>query len=84
MIFVLELPPAAEPRAWFAFDGEDLQRKFSAAGGPPGHPLHLWVDEDRALLACENDAEPLWQGNGWRARWALRQQLLATEVLAED
>ena len=84
MIFVLELPPAAEPRAWFAFDGDDLQRKLHATGGPPGHAMHLWRDETQALMVCENDAEPLWQGAGWRARWALRQQLLATEVLAED
>ena len=30
MIFVLELPPATEPRVWFAFDGDDLQRKLDA------------------------------------------------------
>lgn len=84
MIFVLELPPGAEPRVWFAFDGDDLRRKLQAAGGPPPHEMHLWPDETQALMVCENDAEPLWQGPGWRARWALRQQLLATEVLAED
>jgi hypothetical protein len=84
MIFVLELPDAAEPRAWFAFDGDDLTRKVAAGGGTPDHPMRLWPDETSALMACENDADPLWQGDGWRARWALRSQLIATEVLAED
>jgi hypothetical protein len=84
MIFVLELPEGAAPRAWFAFDGDDLARKLEAGGGVPGHPMHLWPDEAAAVLAMEDEADPLWQGTGWRARLALREQLLATEVLAED
>jgi hypothetical protein len=84
MIFVLELPAAADPRAWFAFDGDDLQRKLAAAGGLPDCEIALWSDEESALMACENDADPRWQGPGWKARWALREQLIATEVLAED
>lgn len=83
MIFVLELPLAGDPRCWFAFDGDDLRRKIAAGGGPPAWPLQLWPDEPAAVLALEDDANPLWQGAGWRARWALRQQLLATEALAE-
>jgi hypothetical protein len=31
MIFVVEQPSAADPRAWFAFDEEDLLRKVAAA-----------------------------------------------------
>jgi len=84
MIFVLELPPDAAPQVWFAFDDDDLRRKLAAAGGAPAHEMRLWADETSALMACENDADPQWAGRGWQARWALRQQLIATEVLAED
>lgn len=83
MIYVLELPEAAPPRVWFAFDGDDLRRKLDAGGGVPAHAMHLWPDEQAAVLAMESDAEPLWQGVGWKARWALREQLIATEALAE-
>lgn len=84
MIYVLELPEAAAPRAWFAFDGDDLRRKLAACGGPPDHAMQLWPDEMHAVLAFENDADPLWQGDGWRARQALRAQLIATEALCDD
>lgn len=84
MIFVLELPEGAEPRLWFAYDGDDLRRKVQARGGPPGCPMQLWPDEASALLAFEDEAHPLWAGSGWKLRWALREQLIATEVLAED
>lgn len=84
MMFLLELPPGARPRVWFAFDADDLHRKLEAGGGLPSCEIRLWPDEESALMACENDAEPQWQGDGWRARWALREQLIATEVLAED
>ena len=83
MIFVLEQPAGAPPRLWFAYDGDDLRRKLQAQGGTPDCPMHLWPDEGSALLAFENDADPLWQGDGWKARCALREQLIATEVLAE-
>jgi hypothetical protein len=83
MIYVLECPEAADPRVWFAYDVGDLQRKFDAAGGPPGCEMRLWADEQAAILAFENDAEPLWQGLGWKARWALREQLVATDALAD-
>jgi len=83
MIFVLELPSAAAPRVWFAHDGDDLRRKIAAAGGVPAWPIEVWLDETEALRAFEDAAAPLWQGEGWRARWALREQLVAVEVLAD-
>lgn len=83
MIYLLELPEGAEPRAWFAFDDDDLRLKLQAAGGTPGCELRVWPDAGSAILAFENDAEPLWQGLGWKARWALREQLVATEALAD-
>ena len=83
MIYLLERPDAAPPRAWFAFDGDDLRAKLAAQGGTPDHPLTIWPDEASAVLAFENEADPLWQGSGWRARAALYEQLIATEALAE-
>lgn len=83
MIYLLEQPEGASPCVWFAFDGEDLQRKLAARGGPPDCPLTLWPDAWDAIRAFEDDAEPLWQGEGWRARLALREQLVATEALAD-
>lgn len=84
MIYLLELPDNGAAHAWFAFDGEDLRTKLAARGGPPDCALKIWPDEASALHAFENESDPLWQGSGWRARRALYQQLLATEVLAED
>ena len=84
MIYVLELPKGADPRAWFAFDAEDLQRKMDAQGGVPDCELRLWQDEMSAILAFENDAEPAWQGVGWKARLALRDQLVATDALSDS
>lgn len=83
MIYLLEWPDDAPPRAWFAFDGDDLRAKLAARGGPPAWPLEIWPDEPSAVLALEDDASPLWAGAGWRARLALREQLIATEALAE-
>jgi hypothetical protein len=86
MIYVLEMPDQPEgaaPRVWFAFDGEDLRAKLAASNGPPDCPMHIWPDEVSAVLDFENDGHTLWQGAGWKARWALREQLVATEVLAE-
>jgi hypothetical protein len=87
MIYVLEQPSAAEPRVWFAFDMDDLERKLedSAAGELFAAGLcRVFPDESAALAAFERAADPAWQGEGWRARWALREQLVATEVLADD
>ena len=43
MIFVLELPPSAEPRVWFAFDGADLVTADPVATGTN----YLWADDRR-------------------------------------
>ena len=44
----------------------------------------VFADESAALAAFERADDPDWQGEGWRARWALREQLVALEVLADD
>jgi hypothetical protein len=159
MIFIVEMPAAAEPRAWFAYDDDDLLRKVAATDplaeweihdqatprellalfdtGPdeagvaerfPGicrmgdevgwdtalyradHLLgageyrtepvspnqaseaalkargdcRVYWTEAEATAAFERADDPAWQGGGWRARWALRAQLIALEVLADD
>ena len=85
MIYLLELPEGQEPYAWFAYDAEDLRAKLDARGGPPGCELHLWPDEESAILAFEDETSELWRRpGGWRGRYALREQLIATEALAED
>jgi len=47
-------------------------------------PCRLYPTEAAATAAFEREADPFWQGAGWRARWALRDQLIAMEVLADD
>ncbi len=97
MIFVVEAPHQAEPSAWFAFDIDDLLRKIeqrapglldNTAGADgalePGPRCRIFWSEAEATAAFERAADPLWQGDGWRARLALREQLVALEVLADD
>ncbi|MBL8306215.1 MAG: hypothetical protein JNM33_05930 [Rubrivivax sp.] len=87
MIYVLELPEDQAPRAWFAYDTDDLARKLD--GCDAGELLargrcRVFGDESAALAAFERADDPAWQGAGWRARLALREQLIALEVLADD
>lgn len=87
MIFVVELPQDAPPSCWFAFDADDFARKIDARDTAALHAqgrCRIYPDEAAAMAAFERTADPLWQGGGWRARWALREQLVATEVLADD
>ncbi|MFT3956373.1 MAG: hypothetical protein QM722_18925 [Piscinibacter sp.] len=87
MIHVLELPPDAPPRVWFAFDADDLLRKLDGSEAGALHAIgrcRVFADEAAALAAFERADDPSWQGEGWRARWALRDQLVALEVLADD
>lgn len=44
----------------------------------------IWWTEHQASAAFEDAADPLWQGEGWRARRALHEQLVALDVLADD
>lgn len=48
-----------------------------------GGELRVYADEPAALAAA--DAPDPWfdRPGGWRARWALREQLIATEALAD-
>jgi hypothetical protein len=107
MIFVVEQPSAGDPRAWFAFDQEDLLRKVAATdleGLRQAHAARgdlspaelataalsahgncrIYWNEAQAMAAFERRDDPAWQGQGWRAHRALREQLLALEVLADD
>lgn len=49
MIYVVECPPAAEPRAWFAYHLADLSRKIATAAGCEAWELFDEVTP-RALL----------------------------------
>lgn len=87
MIHVLEMPVDAPPRVWFAFDADDLARKLEASDVAELHAAgrcRVFADESAALAAFERADDPDWQGDGWRARWALREQLVALEVLSDD
>lgn len=97
MIFVVEAPDQADASAWFAFDLDDLLRKIEArapgllehaAGGAEAGAsaprCRIFWTEAEATAAFERSADPMWQGAGWRARLALRDQLVAMEVLADD
>jgi hypothetical protein len=160
MIYVVEVPPQGDARAWFAFDEDDLLRKVAANDARAPHeiwdsasarelldlfdeqpdsagvgerypgihelgrefgwetplfradylqepglyapePARL-VDACRAALRARGGEWRFYEGEqhaltavdkpdalydrpgGWRARWALRQQLIAVEALADD
>lgn len=87
MIWVLETPAGAEPTCWFAFDADDFERKLETRDTAALHArgeCRIFPDESAALATFERTDDPLWAGGGWRARWALRAQLIAMEVLADD
>ena len=47
--------------------------------------LRLWWTEESAVLSSEDPVEPLFTApGGWRALHALREQLLALDVVAEN
>lgn len=163
MIFVVEVPHQGEPRAWFAYDEEDLLIKVAEGDRLPIWEIHdqrtarelielvgedpldptvaqrlpglwalvtehgmdallyradhlrgdgyrpdaidlasacdaalkarvgvtlqdvrIWWSEQEAVLASEDPGEPLFnRGGGWRALHALREQLLALDVVAD-
>lgn len=53
-------------------------------GGMDGARCRIFWNEAEATAAFERADDPWWAGPGWRARHALREQLVATEVLADD
>jgi hypothetical protein len=159
MIHIVELPDPARPRAWFAFDADDLLRKTASALGcdpwtvwdqtsarelldlvdhapddpaarsafpslcalgdqhgwdtplyradallgqgmlqpePVGlieacaaalrqrQPLRCYPDDSAAMAAFERGEAEFAPHGDWHARWALREQLIALELLADD
>jgi hypothetical protein len=83
VIYVVELPEAGEPRAWFSFDTEELARRLLELQDDGVERIVYW-NEAEAVGAFEG-GDPLIAGKaGWRARRALYQQLVALEVLADD
>jgi hypothetical protein len=83
MIYVVELPGQGNPRAWFAYDKEDLSRKMVTLATHGGVSCIYW-NESEAVGAFEG-GDPRIAGKAlWRARRALYEQLVALEVLADD
>jgi hypothetical protein len=68
---------------WRGHGSATLRELLEAALRARGDCRICW-DESEATAAFERTQDPAWQGPGWRARWALREQLIATEVLADD
>ncbi len=60
----------------------DVVQACVSALQPLGN-VHVYGDDAAAMAAFERgDSE--FPNHGWRARWALRQQLIELEVLADD
>jgi hypothetical protein len=64
--------------------GQARDAFLAAAALQAWAPHRLYWTESDALAAFERCELAEWQGDGWRARWALRNQLIALEVLADD
>jgi hypothetical protein len=80
MIYVVELPSQGEPRAWFAFDAGDLERKFLTLTVESC----IYWNESQAVNAFEGNDPRIAGKKHWKARRALYEQLVALEVLADD
>jgi hypothetical protein len=65
-------------------EGPSRDAFLAAAALKAWAPHRLFWTESDALAAFERTDDPDWQAQGWRARWALRDQLVALEVLADD
>lgn len=83
MIYVVELPEQRPPRAWFAYDQEDLARKWVTLAVDLDTCCIYW-DETEAVRAFEGGDPRIAAKALWRARRALYEQLVALEVLADD
>ncbi|MBT9599413.1 MAG: hypothetical protein IV094_25810 [Vitreoscilla sp.] len=73
---------ARDPRAWGALS--ETAEPARDLGSAPQDRCRIYWTEAEATAAFERSHDPVWQGRGWRARWALRDQLVATDVLADD
>jgi len=49
-----------------------------------GGEWRFYEGEQHALIAVDKPDELFDRAGGWRSRWALRQQLIAVEALADD
>lgn len=83
MIYVVDIPVQGEPRAWFAFNTDDLARKRVTLPAGTGERCIYW-NESEAVGAFEGNDARIAGKEHWRARRALYEQLVALEVLADD
>lgn len=75
----LELLRRTQQRLGSSEPAELAEAALAARGN-----CRVFRTEAQATAAYERTDDPAWQGEGWRARWALRDQLIAMEVLADD
>ena len=74
-----------EQRAPGAMEGADVNATaVDGAAALATAQCRIFWTEAEAMAAFERASDPLWQGAGWRARLALRDQLVALDVLADD
>jgi hypothetical protein len=73
------LLPAGTYTAHPVSEGEAAAAALHARG-----VCRIYWTESEATAAFERADDAAWQGEGWRARWALRDQLVAMDVLADD
>lgn len=71
------------PGTYRAQPVSEAQAALAALQARGGECRVFWSAAE-AMAAFERLADPFWAGAGWRARWALRSQLVALEVLADD
>ena len=83
MIYVVELPDQGYPRAWFAYDKEDLAHKILSLAILQSERIVYW-DEAEAVAAFEGRDPLIADKAMWRARHALHEQLVALDVLTDD
>lgn len=83
MMYVLDIPETGEPRAWFAFNDDDLGRKLLSMPVASGE-RYIYADETEAVGAFEGGDSRIAGKAFWRARRALYEQLVAMDVLADD
>lgn len=96
MIYVVELPSAGDPRAWFAYDEADFARKVVASDALEAWEIHDQVTPRGLLDALGHDAVnaaaraacpavcALGDDHGWDAPLYRADHLLGRGVLSAD
>lgn len=96
MIYVVELPPAGDPKAWFAYDDADFARKVVADDPLQGWEIHDQITPRGLLESLGHDAVnasaraecpavcALGDAHGWDAPLYRADHLLGRGVLSAE